>query len=304
VPTTAPAVVTTSAAPAVAGSPTPAVEQTAAGGPPEPLAVPRPVPRYGRPPSRAQLHAARRENRAGQYALVKLRHSSGHSLEQIAQETGLSPRTLRRWLRAGDLPADQRGYCGAGKIDAYIPYLRERLAAGCTNQTRLWREIAERGFTGTRSLVAKWLHTHGGQIAARLSAAPPALPGAKTVAWLVLRPAAEQTPSEQQLWQQLQHHTGLCEMGAAMRELGQLLRQRQVEGLAGWLQRAQNSSIAEWRNVATGLERDYAAVRAAFRLPWSTGPVEGQVHRLKLIKRTGYGRANFDLLRQRVLHRS
>jgi transposase len=82
------------------------------------------------------------------------------------------------------------------------------------------------------------------------------------------------------------------------------LGERRGAELDGWLARAAGSGIPELRNVAAGITRDYAAVQAAFELPWSSGPVEGQVHRLKLIKRTGYGRAKFDLLRQRVLYAS
>ena len=70
-------------------------------------------------------------------------------------------KTVRSWVRTETLPLDQRGYRGAGKIDPYIPYLQTRLAEGCTNQSRLWREIQAQGFTGTRSLVAKWIHAHG-----------------------------------------------------------------------------------------------------------------------------------------------
>lgn len=58
----------------------------------------------------------------------------------------------------------------------------------------------------------------------------------------------------------------------------------------------------ELRSFARGLGRDEAAVRAGLDLPWSQGQTEGQITRLKLIKRQGYGRASFDLLRQRVLH--
>jgi transposase len=71
-----------------------------------------------------------------------------------------------------------------------------------------------------------------------------------------------------------------------------------------WLQEAQESGIAELRSFAAGIYRDYDAVRAALTTEYSNGQTEGQVNRLKLIKRQGYGRAQFDLLRLRVLHRS
>ena len=73
---------------------------------------------------------------------------------------------MRAWVRSELLPPDHRGYRGSAKIDPYIPYLRTRLAEGCTNQSRLWREIQAQGFPGTRSLVAKWVHAQFLQMSA------------------------------------------------------------------------------------------------------------------------------------------
>jgi transposase len=84
-------------------------------------------------------------------------------------------------------------------------------------------------------------------------------------------------------------------------EFGKLIRQRQGEKLEEWLHRAEASVIVELNHFATGLRGDYQAVKAALSYEWSQGQVEGQVNRLKFIKRQGYGRANFDLLRKRVL---
>src|SRR5437868_15506084 len=83
------------------------------------------------------------------------------------------------WVRTETLPCDQRGYRGAGKIDPYIPYLQTRLAEGCTNQACLWREIQQQGFTGTRSLVAKWIRAHGQYTPLAPTPAAPQLPAAR-----------------------------------------------------------------------------------------------------------------------------
>jgi transposase len=80
-----------------------------------------------------------------------------------------------------------------------------------------------------------------------------------------------------------------------------MIRNRQPEHLDRWLSQASECDFPELVSLASGIKRDYAAVEAALRLPYSSGPVEGQINRLKLIKRSMYGRANFDLLRQRVL---
>jgi transposase len=81
-----------------------------------------------------------------------------------------------------------------------------------------------------------------------------------------------------------------------------MLRQRDVAALEGWLTDASESGIGPFKHFAASLRRDEAAVRAALEQPWSNGQLEAQVNRLKVIKRVGYGRAKFDLLRQRVLY--
>src|SRR5262245_32806349 len=121
------------------------------------------------------FHAARLHR----YEQVKARFAQGQSLRQIAAACGLDTKTVRGWVRSEEIPPEQRGYRGPGKIDAYIPYLQTRLAEGCTNQARLWREIRDHGFTGTRSLVAKWIYAHGYTHAEPPRPAPPRVPAAR-----------------------------------------------------------------------------------------------------------------------------
>jgi transposase len=80
-----------------------------------------------------------------------------------------------------------------------------------------------------------------------------------------------------------------------------MLRERQGEHLDAWLTRVEAQGVSELKSFAQGLKKDYGAVKAGLTLEWSQGPVEGYVHRLKLLKRQAYGRASFDQLRKRVL---
>jgi transposase len=80
-----------------------------------------------------------------------------------------------------------------------------------------------------------------------------------------------------------------------------LVRCRRPTGLVGWLERAEGGAVAELRSFASRLRQDEAAVRAGLELEWRNGQTEGQVNRLKLVKRSMYGRAGFNLLRARVL---
>ncbi len=88
---------------------------------------------------------------------------------------------------------------------------------------------------------------------------------------------------------------------ALAQDFDRLVRERDAAALAPWLLRAEASGEAEFRAFAVGLRRDLAAVTAALTAAWSSGQVEGQVNRLKSLKRAVFGRANIDLLRRRVI---
>jgi transposase len=127
------------------------------------------------------------------------------------------------------------------------------------------------------------------------------LPSAREATWMLLRPG--ELKDEEELVIEL-----LCRLSpevARSRELAlgfiELVKERDAEGLREWLSSAQRSEVAEFVTFANGITSDLQAVRAALEYEWSNGQVEGQVHRLKLIKRQMYGRGNLDLLRARVL---
>ncbi len=103
----------------------------------------------------------------------------------------------------------------------------------------------------------------------------------------------------------------VCQTNADLRELYQLgqefalmVKQRRARRLDAWLLRVGQSPSTDLHGFASGIKRDYAAVKAALSLPWSQGQVEGHITRLKLLKRQMYGRARFELLRSRVLRRA
>ena len=83
-----------------------------------------------------------------------------------------------------------------------------------------------------------------------------------------------------------------------------MLRERGGERLDEWLAQVEKQGVSELQSFAQGLKKDYDAVKAGLTLQWSNGQTEGQVHRLKLIKRQMYGQGDFQLLRKRVLHRA
>ena len=119
--------------------------------------------------------------------------------------------------------------------------------------------------------------------------------------WLLRRPDTLSAERQALLARMEQANPAFGELYRLTVQFTEMLRKRQPEQLRPWLDVARASDLRELKSLAEGIERDYAAVEAALRLPYSTGPVEGNINRLKLIKRSGYGRASFDLLRLRVL---
>jgi transposase len=119
----------------------------------------------------------------------------------------------------------------------------------------------------------------------------------------VLRRPGHITQREQNMVHQLRAAHSLVDQAVQLTQaFAAMVRERQPEQLEPWLWRVANSEVAALRRFAAGIQRDKVAVLAGLTLDWNQGQVEGQVNRLKLVKRTMYGRANFDLLRLRVLN--
>jgi transposase len=257
-----------------------------------------------------QLKQERRARRVKRYRRVVKLHAQRVPIREIARQLGMHRGTVRRFLVAGSFPERaQRKY--RRQTDPFVDYLRKRWDEGCHNAVQLIKELRQQGFEGSydmvRRRVARWRRRSRGVIktrSAKRSSSAVERPSSNRVAWLLLKPPAEPLPEEQALLKSLAEQCPSLEKAAALaREFAEMVRQRKVHSLDDWIERVSASDgIVELGRFAEGLRDDLAAVRAALSLPWSNGQTEGHVNRLKLIKRQMFGRANFDLLRQRVLH--
>jgi len=117
-----------------------------------------------------------------------------------------------------------------------------------------------------------------------------------------MRREAKRSEKEQAHLARLQAHAGeRAEASTLAQDFANLVRQRQPDTLATWLERAIASCLQPLQSFAKGVREDSTAVQAGGTLSWSTGPVAGQINRLKMLQRPRYGRAHIDRLRQRVL---
>ncbi|HEU4405988.1 MAG TPA: ISL3 family transposase [Polyangiaceae bacterium] len=253
------------------------------------------------------LRAARRAHRVALYERVRALHADGVSLHAIGRQTGLSRPTVRKYLHADAFPERAPRRTKVGHLGAYDAHLRQRWSEGCRDAVVLWQELRARGFGGTARTVqrhvAAWRSqaTAGGELAVRARAAVRP-PSPRQARWWLMTPVEKRTPDRARFAACLLAQSDGLALGSALAcEFARLVRERDVAALAPWFERAEASSLAEFRDFAAGLRRDEAAVEAALRYEWSNGQTEGQVNKLKLLKRQGYGRGSVALLRQRLL---
>jgi transposase len=186
-------------------------------------------------------------------------------------------------------------------VNQFAEYLQQRWDEGCHNAAQLYREIREKGYQGKRAmlarLVANW--RKGGKTS-RPNAPERISP--KHAAILVTRAADQMTEAQQHLFDRI---SAQCPAVIEMRQMALAFRTALTGGDAAklrlWVEGARHCEYGPVVRFAYGLRKDLLAVSAAVESPWSTGQVEGQINRLKMIKRQMYGRAGFHLLRARVL---
>jgi transposase len=275
-------------------------------------------PRPLRQPSakEAAIHQAHRARRYAHYEQVRALHGIGLPLTQIAQRLGLSWRTARNFAYAETFPERATIKPRASQIDRYARYLEQRWAAGCTNASQLWREIQAQGYTGTRKQVARWAQHQRTEPApttptkygrptqrteSRGSYTVTRLPSPRELVWTLLRDPEQLEEADKIVLEHLRQDEVIASAHDLAQSFQTMVRQRQADQLDVWFQKCSSAEAVELQNFAASLRREEDAIAAALSEPWSTGPVEGQITRLKSIKRQMYGRANFDLLRRRVL---
>lgn len=161
--------------------------------------------------------------------------------------------------------------------------------------TRLLVEIRELGYTGSANLLVRYLD-QGRADAIRTPLSPRRL-----VSWLMTRPTDLPAHHRQHLDDLLASCAHLTVLAERVRQFASLLTGRRGEDLDTWMTYVDADDLAALHGFVHGLRRDLPAVVAGLTMPYSNGPIEGANTKVKFLKRQMYGRAGFDLLRQRIL---
>jgi transposase len=255
------------------------------------------------------------QERVERYHQIHDLHAKKVDPANIARQVGISRQSVYVYLKMKEPPARTRIHRQYKPlIDPYKEYLIKRWNEGCRNAQLVYREIKEQGYTGSDQPIARFFAQFRQKKERRkfkqvdpsnetaIKAVPKRPPTASQVAhWITFK-------EDQRLEWQQQYLTQLCASDPEIAQAYELietfttmLRERQGERLDSWLAQVEAQGASELKSFAQGLKKDYDAVKAGLTLSWSQGPVEGHVHRLKLLKRQMYGKAGFHTLRKRVL---
>jgi hypothetical protein len=239
---------------------------------------------------------ARKQQR---HAAIQQLRSQGHSLTAISRQLGVCFRTVQRYASANldDLltPALHR----SSVLDDYADYIHQRRGKGLTDAAVLHAELQTRGWRGSLRTVQRYLRPL--RPAATAPWPAPAPNPRRVTGWIMTKPEHLNAEHSRMLTGILARCPELRAVRRHVAAFATMMRELGGKRLDGWLRAVETDDLPALHTLVTGLRRDHAAVTAGLTLPYSSGAVEGQVNRIKALKRAMYGRANLDLLRQRVL---
>lgn len=251
--------------------------------------------------------AAHQVARQARYDRVHGLRGLGLSHRAIAARVEMTPATVRKYLRAPTCPTRAVQRTKVGSLTTIDSHLRARWQEGREDALVLWREVQALGSRGSLRTVERHVRrwpTTGlrAEVLRATAGTAPRPPSPRQARWWLLLPPERISEDQRRYVARL---TAACAPIRTAQRLAvafdQVLRGGKVSALTSWLDEAAQSELTAFRDFAAGLRRDLASIEAAVREPWSNGQTEGQVNRLKMLKRQMYGRTSLPLLRQRLL---
>lgn len=274
---------------------------------------PNPLSNPIKDPSEPAQVAQRR--RIEQQQTIKHLSAQGWPQTAIAQEVGVSMRTVQRFLAQPDFPAQpQNATLGQSILASYKQQIVAWWNAGTRHSTALMVLLRQAGYTGSKRTLERYLarlRTAQGLPPARVQVTsslpkvvdlqlPPLTPH-RAACLIVMNPAKRGDDDIALLNILKEQHADISLLIDLSDTFLQLLRQRQADRFDDWMMKALTCAIQPLQKFAEGLLNDYAAVKASMMSDVSNGPVEGLNNKLKMLKRQMYGRASLDLLAKRLI---
>jgi transposase len=256
----------------------------------------------------AQTISAGLAHRQELYKQVQELHRQGMSYRGVAKSLGMTTNTAMKYVNLPEPPTKQ--IRSSRKTLGFEQYIAKRWDEGTRSPKQLFLELSNLGYKGSYKVITRYVAELRGptcthQYAHEAPKAPPSKLPVSKAAFLLGKPAEKLDEEELKIIQHLRRSSNQINNAYELAQgFQKMVRERIADGFEDWLLRAEKSIVPGMKNFAIGLRKDYDAVKMALSQPWSNGQVEGQVNRLKLIKRQMQGRAKLDLLKQRVIHKS
>ncbi|MFG2045795.1 transposase, partial [Dactylosporangium sp. NPDC048998] len=286
----------------LAEPPTEPIEPTEPAQPPQPNPLPQSEQPATLPGREIRLVTRTRER----YTQVQQLLTEGASRAEVSRRLGLDRETVRRFADATSIDELLANTRRDSLIDPYTSYLHQRWNDGCTDTATLYAEIREQGYRGSVQTLRRYLQPLRpveGSTRRRLPApsTPPPPKPRRVAKWIMSDPAKLKIDDQRKLEAIRRRSPALDALAGHVQDFADMMRKLRGARLPQWIAAVLASDLVQLHSFAKGLQRDLAAVTAGLTLPWSSGAVEGQVNRVKMLKRQMYGRAKFDLLRRRIL---
>ncbi len=235
------------------------------------------------------------------YAEIRERLGAGQPEAAIRRATGLDRRTVQRYARAASADELLAGISRESKLDEFKPYICQRWNQGLTDAAQIHAELRQRSWTGSPQTVRRYVHLLR-QAGPAITPAP-AVPKTREITrWLLSRPGSLDDGDQARLAAARARCPHLDALAGHIRDFADMMTRRQgLLALDEWLTRVEADDQPELHSLTVGIRRDQEAVTAGLALPYSSAAMEGNVNKIKMIKRQMYGRAGFVLLRKRVI---
>jgi transposase len=276
-------------------APEPGDREPAGPGSSVPAATTRPSARHDTGNGRLAIRS--RERHAAIHDLLV----QGKNYTQISGMLGLTRHTVRKFARAATAEQVITGPSPrSSSLDRFGPYLRQRWNEGCTDAAQLHAEIQAQGYSGSNRSVRRYLQPLRATLTAPVLPPPP--PTARDVTrWITSHPGHLNDDETARLNQVKARSTLLSATAGHVTTFAEMMTGRHGEHLPGWIAAVELDDLPHLHSFTRGIRRDQPAVTNGLTLAHSSGAVEGNVCRVKALKRQMFGRANLDLLRKRIL---
>jgi transposase len=238
-------------------------------------------------PFDGQSYSAHQTERYERYQQTMALRKQGMNVKEIAKRVGLGRRTIQRWLTQEEYVETTYHHAHRSRFDAYAPYVKQRWDDGCHNIQQIWREIKAQGYPHSDRALRAHLEPLRGRVKADFPAASTLDHfSAKKASWLFIRHFDDLNAKEREELTTIRQGSETAEtIYHLVQAFLQMVRTLQGSHLENWLKSVRACHIPALHRFANGVERDKAAVLVGLTLFHSNGQVEGQVTRIKLIKR-------------------